>query len=152
MVEFNIYETKNLEDSITPRGRDYRYIIKILFIGSIFLSVVTAFMILGDVVFGPNWLFFPIEIWLYFLVSLLVLFAVLELVFFQRYKSSISTVRDDRREKPRYIDGRRVYVYTFPKGAKGGVFSKTFIPIDENSVLLLRCRMVHPDKISELTP
>lgn len=39
-------------------------------------------------------------------------------------------------------EGKRVYEYTAPKDAKGGLFSKTYVPIDEETVIRIRHQMV----------
>ena len=45
------------------------------------------------------------------------------------------------------IDGKKVYIFTFPKGAEGGVFSKTYIEIDKKNILRLRSLIVPPDEL-----
>lgn len=39
-------------------------------------------------------------------------------------------------------DGKRVYDFTVPNDVKGGLFSKTYIALDEESVLRVRHQIV----------
>jgi hypothetical protein len=43
-----------------------------------------------------------------------------------------------------FIKGKRVHNFTIPTGAKGGIFSKTYIKIDDYSVLDLRYQITPP--------
>ena len=49
--------------------------------------------------------------------------------------------------EPEYINGKRVHVLTFPHGKEGGIFSKTYIQIDEDNVLRLRTLLIPPDEL-----
>jgi hypothetical protein len=46
-----------------------------------------------------------------------------------------------------YIQGKQVHNYTVPLDAKGGIFSKTFILIDEDSILNVRYQMIPSDDL-----
>jgi hypothetical protein len=48
---------------------------------------------------------------------------------------------------PDYIHGKRLYIYTNPSDSKGGIYSKTYIKIDENNVLRIRNLMIPPDEL-----
>ena len=50
-----------------------------------------------------------------------------------------------------YLDGKKVYEYTFPKNNRGGVYSKTYVKIDDSFLLRVRNQMISaeilwPDK------
>ena len=49
--------------------------------------------------------------------------------------------------KPEYIDGKIVVDITFPRGTDGGVYSKTYIEIDESSILRLKNLMIPPNEL-----
>jgi hypothetical protein len=52
-------------------------------------------------------------------------------------------------EKPKslYLRGKKLHVYTLPEGSKGGVFSKTYVKIDEENILTLRYQMIMPEEL-----
>jgi len=45
------------------------------------------------------------------------------------------------------IEGKKVFDMTFPKDTDGGVYSKTNIEIDNNSILRLKYQMIPPEEI-----
>lgn len=45
--------------------------------------------------------------------------------------------------------GKHVYDYTLPKDVKGGLFSKTYIPIDETTVIRVRHQIIADTKLWE---
>jgi hypothetical protein len=51
------------------------------------------------------------------------------------------------KSKPEFIDGRRIFVYTFPEGVEGGIFSKTYIELDKHNVIRLRILMISPHEL-----
>ena len=53
------------------------------------------------------------------------------------------------KKQPTLVDGKQVHCYTIPINAKGGIFSKTYILIDEKRVLNLRYQMVPPSDLWE---
>jgi len=46
-----------------------------------------------------------------------------------------------------YINGKKIHIYTSPKGTEGGIFSKTYIEIDEHNLLRLRTLMIPPGEL-----
>jgi len=46
-----------------------------------------------------------------------------------------------------YLDGKKVYEYTFPKNKKGGIFSKTYVQIDNNTLLRIRNQMIPSESL-----
>jgi hypothetical protein len=43
-----------------------------------------------------------------------------------------------------FLEGKKLHNYTIPVNAKGGIFSKTYILIDEDHILNLRYQMIPP--------
>jgi len=72
---------------------------------------------------------------------------LLEILFYLRF--ILLRRKRLRMEKPRpeYIDGKIVIDITFPMGTDGGIYSKTYIEIDKNSILRLKNLMIPPDEI-----
>lgn len=119
----------------------------------VFLVITVLFIIwvilitLGTYLFelDYNWALFPLNNWIYVCCFLIGFFIILNALFYFHY----NVARDKRLiqevTKPRVYRGKRLYLYTHPKDAEGGIYSKTYIKIDENSVLRLRTLMVPPD-------
>jgi hypothetical protein len=139
-------ELRNIEDKL--RGR-YSLLSKLfLFIALLFIiCVVFVFIGITFLEYGHNWALFSLEGWIITLCLLLLFFILLELIFYYNF----SSVRRKRIEletpKSEFINGKRVYVFTHPKGKEGGIFSKTYIEIDEHSVLRLRSLMILPEEL-----
>jgi len=89
--------------------------------------------------FDYNWAILSLEIWLYLLSFLILFMIIIDILLY--YKIIISRPKKNIYEitKPQYIDGKRIFEYTYPKNSSNGVYSKTYILIDENSILKLRC-------------
>ncbi|MFO7678209.1 MAG: hypothetical protein R6V50_07510 [Thermoplasmatota archaeon] len=48
------------------------------------------------------------------------------------------------KNKPKYLHGKRLYIHTYPEQSKGGVFSKTFIQIDDQTIVCIRYQLISP--------
>jgi len=120
----------------------------ILLISIVFIVwIVVVFMGILFWESGPSWAAFSLDIWLIILSAVFGLFIILELVFYMHY----SSVRNKRiileTPKPEYIDGKLVVIFTNPKGLEGGIFSKTYIGIDNKKVLRLRTLLIPPEDL-----
>ena len=78
---------------------------------------------------------------------IIAIFIFLEIIFYIHF----SALHDKRIyleiEKPEYLDGKRVYIYTYPDEVEGGIFSKTYIQIDNQSVLRIRTLIIPPGEL-----
>jgi len=122
---------------------------KIILLIAVLYSIWIAFIIMSVYFlgFGNKWAFFTMDQWILSNVVLLGVFVGLELIFVLHHY----IVKEKRieREKPipLYYKGRKLHMYTLPEGSKGGIFSKTFIKIDESKVLNLRYQMMPPNEL-----
>jgi hypothetical protein len=81
-------------------------------------------------------------------ISLIVIvFIILELGLYYHFYSYKKKRIEKGKIEPEYINGKRVHVFTFPHGQEGGIFSKTYIQIDEHNVLRLRTLLIPPDEL-----
>ncbi len=87
---------------------------------------------------GPNWAILNFESWAIIWCVLTAVFIFFDIFIYLkiRYKGEIIT--EEKQQKEEILHGKKIFVYTHPENAEGGIFSKTYIPIDENSVLRLR--------------
>ena len=72
------------------------------------------------------------------------IFIVIILSLYASYRSAKKKVVESKAlgngEKP-------LYVYTYPEGARGGIFSRTIIKIDNNAEVNIRYQMVKPEEL-----
>ena len=121
-------------------------IVSLLFL--VWILIVGAGIIIFK--FDPKWALLSLDIWIYLAGVFVLFFIFLELMLYFIYNPN--GIHGLGKEKPReeYINNKKIYVYTSPNDAKGGIFSKTYIPIDENSILRLRCLMIPPSELWNL--
>jgi hypothetical protein len=94
---------------------------------------------------GGKWAVLTIEQWILSAIVLISLVIALDIIFLIRFiLLREKYLHPEKRRKKEFIQGKRVYRYTIPLDAKGGIFSKTYILIDENRVLKLRYQMIPP--------
>jgi membrane protein YdbS with pleckstrin-like domain len=139
-------EQPNNEEHLKSR---YFKISKIFFLIAIIYSLWIAVLIMGVYFLrlGSKWAALTLEQWIYTAIGLLIGLIALEFIFILHY--TVTTRKRQRREKPQPVtmQGKQVHSFTLPVGAKGGIFSKTYIMIDEARILHLRYQMIQPNDL-----
>jgi hypothetical protein len=118
-----------------------------LFIIIIILSFIWIVIVaLGITIyeFKPTWALLSLDNWIYAGATLIALFIVFEFLLYFYYVIIRKKRMKPEKPKPEYHEGKRVHIYTYPKSAEGGIFSKTYINIDENNVLRLKTLIIPP--------
>lgn len=139
-------EMREKENMLSTR---YNNLIKLFFILMILVIILVVIVFSGIAIFdqGYNWALISLQDWLIIACVIIGIFIFLEIIFYIHF----STIRDKRidleKPKPEYIDGKRVYIYTYPNGFEGGIFSKTYIQIDNENVLCLRTLIIPPGEL-----
>ena len=130
-------DLRNLEAKLQD---NYSKISKLLVFITIFLIVIVVVIFLGILVYenAYNWAGLSLEGWILGVCLIVSIFIILELVLYYHYNSVKNKRIELEKPKPEFIDGRRIFIYTYPKGVQGGIFSKTYIELDGHSVLRLR--------------
>jgi hypothetical protein len=95
--------------------------------------------------FDPDWAGLSLSVWLIVISVLFGAFILIDMVMY--VKPSVFAKGDiqefiDTGSADDYLDGKKVYEYTFPSGKKGGIFSKTYVQIDENTLIRIRNQMI----------
>jgi len=141
-----IEEISQVEDKLKAR---YSTLSKVFVAISIFFIIWLVVIVLGIYLLGQgyNWALISLEGWIYVLCALIGFFVLLEIIFYLHYNGVKKRRLDAEKPEPEFAQGKRLHVYTHPKGAEGGIYSKTYIKIDENNVLRLRTLMVPPQEI-----
>jgi membrane protein YdbS with pleckstrin-like domain len=130
--------------------RRYLKASKLLFLFVILYSLWIALVIMGVyfLELGIKWAVFTIEQWILSAIVLVSVVIVLEIIFFlHNALRRKKLVQAEQPQQSVYLHGKQVNSYTIPPGARGGIFSKTFIMIDETRVLNLRYQMIPPNEL-----
>jgi len=140
------FELRGLEEKLVGK---YSRFTKLFLIISILLILLIAVAFLGIAGFGYgyNWMFVSLEGWIIIASVLIAIFIVFELLFFSRFSALSNKIKELIKPKPEFVDNKRIYAYTIPKGVEGGIFSKTYIEIDEHSILRLRTLIIPPEEV-----
>ncbi len=139
-------ELRNLERKLSARCFWLFRLFLIITILLIFLIVISAIGIifLG---LGTNWILFSFEGWMVGLSTLIGLFIFLEIIFYLHFFLLRRKRLKIGKPKLEFIDGKKVIDITFPRGTDGGIYSKTYIEIDNQKVLRLKNLMIPPDEL-----
>ena len=137
---------RNIEIKLRDR---YSLLSKLFLLIAILFIICIALIFIGITFLGLgyNWALFSLEGWIISLCVLLGVFIILELIIFIHFYSVWNKRIELGKPKPEFINGRQVHVFTYPKGTTGGIFSKTYVDIDENSILRLRSIMISPEEL-----
>ena len=139
-------EMRNKEGKLLGK---YFLLSKLFILIIIILIILLSIVFLGIYLFGYayNWALLSLDMWIIVISILCVIFILLELFFYYNFSSNVAKRIELERPKPEIIDGKKVFVFTYPKEAEGGVFSKTYIEIDKKNILRIRSLIVPPDEL-----
>ena len=148
MIKF-IKKEKKINEDKSKKNINYFFLTRLNFAMSSILVFWILIVTFGSIVgMGYNWALFDVERWSYIVIIILMILLIMDLTFLIIIKKSkeeelISFEECDKE----FIHGKKVFVFTNPKNAEGGIFSRTYITIDNNSVLRLRELMVPPEEL-----
>jgi hypothetical protein len=139
-------ELRNEEKNLGDR---YSKFIRLFLLLTIIFIIIAAIVFIGIFILGAghNWALLSIDFWFILIIVLILIFILLNIIFYIHYRSFQKKRIDLEKPKPEYIDGKRVFVYTVPVNMEGGIFSKTYIEIDKNSILRLRTLIIPPKEL-----
>ena len=129
----------------------YLKVTKIFVLLTVIYSLWIALVFIGvySLELGHTWAGLSINQWTWSAIILISVLIVLELLIILHYIVSgrKKHMQQEPPQEPIYLQGKQVHNYTLPIGAKGCIFSKTYILIDENRVLHLRYQMIPPQNL-----
>jgi len=139
-------ETTRNEDKLKVR---YLKVLKIILLISVIYLIWTVFHIISVYFlgFGNKWAVFTMDQWILSSIFLYSIFIGLVFVFILHYFIVKKRRIELEKPKPVFFKGKRLFTYTQPKEIVGGIFSKTFMKIDEDIVLSLRYQMIPPQNL-----
>jgi len=117
-----------------------KFILIIAVIYTIWTSIVIASVYLLRAPF--NWAGFPVDIWVMSNIGLLAVLLGIECVFLLHFLIERQKHMQPRKPKKTFFHGKRLFTYTIPESSHGGFFTKTYIEIDDESILNLRYQMI----------
>ncbi len=124
---------------------------KFFFLITILYSLWIAIVIMGVyyLELGNRWAFLSMEQWILTAIALISIAIGLELVLLLHYILSKRRTHEpvELKKQKEYLQGKQVHSFTIPFDAKGGIFSKTYILIDEERVLNIRYQMIPPNDL-----
>jgi uncharacterized membrane protein YcjF (UPF0283 family) len=133
------------------RQKRYLRISKLILLFAVIYSLWIAMVIIGtfQLALGVSWAAFTLEQWVLSAIVLFALFIIIEIFFVIRLSLKRTQKRITRKviTPAQFIKGRQVHTFTLPFDAKGGIFSKTYIAIDDSSVLNLRYQITAPNEL-----
>jgi len=140
----------------------YRRITLLLLVVAILFTIWTLAVIFAvfSLQLAGRWTLISPTYWVLADITIVALFLVVDALIFSRYRAKThpsrpkaARVKKARKAKAQkepasqMMKGRAVYTVTLPIGAKGGIFSKTFVAIDDSRVLQLRYQMIPPTSL-----
>jgi hypothetical protein len=134
---------------------EYKTLIKFKIISRLFIFlsiilflwaiIVAAGVIINDM--DPFWAYLSLENWVLLSIILIIIFAIIEIIYYIYTIKYSDKIIEFEEVEPETIHGKKVYIYTNPKNAKGGVFSRTYIQICNDSVLRIRNQIIPPEEL-----
>jgi hypothetical protein len=126
---------------------------KYFFVFTVLYSLWIAILIMGVyfLKLGNKWAILTMEQWILSAIALISIAIGLEVVLLIQYtllrKKQREQLEPKKQKHREYIQGKQVHNYTIPLDAKGGIYSKTYILIDEDRVLNIRYQMIPPNNL-----
>jgi len=121
---------------------------KFLLLCTIIFSLWIAFLLMSIyfLQFENTWAILPIDQWILTAIVFISVAICIEIILLLYY--ILSRKKHIQPEKQLiFLEGKQLHNYTIPVDAKGGIFSKTYILIDEEHVLNLRYQMILPKEL-----
>jgi hypothetical protein len=106
--------------------------------------------------FDPDWAGLSLSSWLLVISALFAAFIIIDIMMYVTPSLFVKgTIQEFTEESTvEHLDGMKVYEYTHPKNKTGGIFSKTYIKINEDTLIRVRNQMISaeilwPEKSNE---
>jgi hypothetical protein len=136
-------EVERDEDKLKVR---YLKILKIIVLLAVIYFIWTVIHIMSVYFLGfyNKWATLTMDQWI---ISSIIFFSIcigLVLLFVLHHYIIKKRRIESEKPKPVFYKGKRLYTYTLPDRPKGGIFSKTFVKIDDGTTLVLRFQMIPP--------
>ncbi len=139
-------EEKKLDENILKTR--YLRISKIMLLLAIFYTIWITIIVISVYFLGIYKLaLLTMDQWIISGIGLIGVFVILDLLFILHHYIVKKRRIESEKPKPLMFKGKKLHIYTLPMNSKGGIFSKTYIQIDENNILNLRFQMIQPNDL-----
>ena len=117
----------------------FLFIVVFFFVWTMFVVISIYFLEMGY-----RWSLLSINEWIYLGWGVIGFCLCLELIFYGHYRSVVpKEVLFDTPEH-KFFQRKHKYEFTQPKGAKGGIFTRTVVKIDDHTEVNIRIQMISP--------
>ena len=99
--------------------------------------------------FDPDWAGLSLSMWLLVISGLFGAFIIIDIFMYVSPSLFVKGTLQEFAEESttEYLDGMKVYEYTHPKDKKGGIFSKTYIKINDGTLIRVRNQMIPAESL-----
>jgi hypothetical protein len=127
----------------------YSLLTKIIFLVGIIIVSVLIIVFLGVLIwsYDYDWALINIDNWLLIAIITISILIVIELVLYFKYTTIGEKKIKSQKPKPEFIDNKKVNIFTYPHGMEGGIFSKTYLDLDDHNILCIRALIIHPAEL-----
>jgi hypothetical protein len=126
---------------------------KFFFLFTVLYTLWTAIVIMGVyfLQLGSKWAVLSMEQWILSAIAIISIAIGLEVILLLQYmlskREALEVLEPKKQKHVEYIQGKQMHIFTIPLDAKGGIFSKTYILLDEERVLNIRYQMIPPNNL-----
>jgi len=139
-------EEFNLREDILKTK--YLRLSKILLILAMFYFIWIIIIIISVYFLGIYRLaFLTMDQWIISGIGLIGMFFVLNVIFILHHYLVKRKRIESQKPKSLMFKGKKLHIFTFPINSKGGIFSKTYIQIDDNNIINFRFQMIQPNDL-----
>ena len=139
-------EENKLSEGILKRR--YLRLSKLMVLLAVIYSIWIAIIIIGVYFFGIYKLaVLTMDQWILSGIGLVAIFVFFNALFIIHYYLIKRKKQVPKKPQQMIYKGKKLHIFTLPQNSRGGIFTKTFITIDENTVLNLRFQMIQPKEL-----
>lgn len=150
MINVTVTEVK--KEECTPgktKVKQYSFLMKLALVILILYTLWVAVIIVSIYYLnlGYRWSILSMEEWFIVGCVLFAFIIILEVICITRVAPSRKKEEASKKlmVEKKVVEGKNIWVYTHPEGVKGGVFSKTYVPVDDENYLELRIQIKNQD-------
>lgn len=121
----------------------------LLFFAGVIILLWNVLVVIGvyNLNLGYRWAILSMSEWMYAGWIIFSLFIMIELVFFAQYYKQLQNQMVPSSYDDLTFKGKKLLVYTFPSEAHGGVFSKTHVQVDKDTIVNIRVQLIREEDV-----
>jgi len=129
--------------------QSYMFLPKLFLILAIILFMWIVVLISGPIVLGwsSTWAGLSLSLWILIISVLIGLFILMDIILYLRPMPIENESFFQDVSTPETSSGLKVHNFTYPSESQGGLFSKTYVKIDDTNVIRIRNQMVSAEQL-----